>query len=150
MSAISARTAAARRRTRSRAASALFSFALGVPQITAPGRMNRIIGVKRRRPSRLWMRVVGAREIAAGVGIFSERRPKEWVWARVAGDTMDLALLASALRSRKRARQPARTLAATGAVLGAFAADVYDGVRLTRADGTRRRGQPATTRSPCT
>ena len=109
-----------------------FSFALGVPQVTAPGRMSRIIGVRDDARSRLWMRVVGAREIAAGVGIFSDRVPKQWVWARVAGDTMDLALLASALRSRRRALQPGRTVAATGAVLGAFAADVYDAIRLTR------------------
>jgi uncharacterized membrane protein len=107
-----------------------FSLALGLPQILAPGRMNRMIGVKDDASSRLWMRVVGVREIAAGVGIFSERRPKEWVWARVAGDTMDLALLGSALRGKTE--QPARTLAATGAVIGAFAADLLDGLKLSR------------------
>ncbi|HEY0345564.1 MAG TPA: SRPBCC family protein [Solirubrobacteraceae bacterium] len=110
-----------------------FSFALGVPQILAPGRMNRMIGVKDDASSRRWMRVVGIREIAAGVGIFSERRPKEWVWARVAGDTMDLALLGSALRGKTE--QPARTLAATGAVIGAFAADLLDGLKLSREPG---------------
>lgn len=111
----------------------VFSFALGVPQVLAPGRMSRMIGVKDDASSRLWMRVVGVREIAAGVGIFSERRPKEWVWARVAGDTMDLALLGSALRGKTQ--QPARTLAATGAVIGAFAADLVDGLRLSREPG---------------
>jgi uncharacterized membrane protein len=107
-----------------------FSLALGLPQILAPGRMNRMIGVKDDPSSRRWMRIVGVREIAAGVGIFSERRPKEWVWARVAGDTMDLALLGSALRGKTE--QPARTLAATGAVIGAFAADLLDGLKLSR------------------
>ena len=48
------------------------------------------------------MRAVGVRELVAGVGIFSDRRPAQWVWARVAGDTMDLALLGSALRSTSR------------------------------------------------
>jgi uncharacterized membrane protein len=110
----------------------IFSFALGLPQITAPGRMSRLIGVKDDAKSRMWMRAVGAREIAAGTGILSKRQPTEWVWARVAGDTMDLALLTSALRSKKRSKEPAKTLVATGAVLGAFAADVYDGVRLAR------------------
>ena len=119
----------------------VFSFALGVPQILAPGRMNRMIGVKDDAASRMWMRLVGVREIAAGVGIFSERRPTEWVWARVAGDTMDLVLLGSALRGKSR--QPARTLAATGAVIGAFAADVLDGVRLSRSTGTDSNGEPA-------
>jgi uncharacterized membrane protein len=107
-----------------------FSLALGLPQLLAPGRVNRMIGVRDDASSRLWMRVVGVREIAAGVGIFSERRPREWVMARVAGDTMDLALLASALRSKSE--QPGRTLAATGAVVGAFAADLIDSLRLNR------------------
>jgi uncharacterized membrane protein len=108
----------------------LFSFALGIPQILAPGRVNQMIGVRDDAKSRLWMRAVGVREIAAGVGIFSERRPTEWVWARVAGDTMDLALLGSALRSKSE--QPMRTLAATSAVAGAFAADLIDSLRLSK------------------
>jgi uncharacterized membrane protein len=121
----------------------VFSFALGLPQITTPGRMTRLIGVRDDAKSRMWMRAVGAREIAAGAGIFSKRQPKEWIWARVAGDTMDLALLTSALRSKKRSKEPTRTLVATGAVLGAFAADVYDGVRLARTNGTQAPAEDA-------
>jgi uncharacterized membrane protein len=113
----------------------VFSFALGLPQILAPGRVSRIIGVRDDAASRRWMRIVGVREIAAGAGIFSERKPSEWIWARVAGDTMDLALLASALRSKSEQR--GRTLAATGAVVGAFAADLIDGLRLTRGDDAK-------------
>ena len=103
-----------------------------------PGRMIRLIGVKDDPKSRMLMRAVGVRELAAGVGIFTDRRPTQWVWARVAGDTVDLALLSSALRNKSRAQS--RTLAATGAVVGAFAADVFDGVRLSRApNGTAGR-----------
>ena len=109
----------------------VFSLALGIPQTLAPRRMNRLIGVKDDARSRMLMRAVGVRELAAGVGIFTDRRPTPWIWARVAGDTMDLALLGSALRNRSRSQT--RTLAATGAVAGAFAADVIDGIRLTRA-----------------
>lgn len=109
----------------------VFSFVLGIPQTLAPGRVNRLIGVKDDAKGRMLMRAVGVRELAAGVGIFTDRRPAPWIWARVAGDTMDLALLGSALRNRSRSQ--ARTLAATGAVAGAFAADVIDGIRLTRA-----------------
>jgi uncharacterized membrane protein len=115
----------------------VFSFALGIPQVLVPGRVSRMIGVRDDLRSRMWMRAVGMREIAAGVGIFTERRPTNWVWARVAGDTMDLALLGCALRGRSE--QPMRTLVATGAVVGAFAADVVDGVRL----GRRERSEPA-------
>ncbi|MDP1847831.1 MAG: SRPBCC family protein [Solirubrobacteraceae bacterium] len=110
---------------------AVFSFALGIPQTLMPGRVNRLIGVKDTTTSRAIMRAVGVRELVAGVGIFTDRRPAGWIWARVAGDTMDLALLGSALRNKSKS--PTRTLAATGAVAGAFAADVIDGVRLSRA-----------------
>jgi uncharacterized membrane protein len=117
----------------------VFSFALGIPQILAPGRMNRMIGVRDDFKSRMWMRAVGMREIAAGIGIFSERKPTEWVWARVAGDTMDLALLGSALRGKSE--QPGRTAVATGAVMGAFAADLVDSMRLTRSNGDSQEPQ---------
>lgn len=110
----------------------VFSFALGMPQVLAPGRMNRMIGLRDDATTRMWMRAVGVREIAAGVGIFSQRRPTEWLWARVAGDTMDLALLGSAMRGKSR--RPGRTLAATGAVAGAFAADVFDSLKLSRGE----------------
>jgi len=73
----------------------VFSLALGIPQTLAPGRVNRLIGVKDDATSRMLMRAVGVRELVAGVGIFTDRRPTQWVWARVAGDTMDLALLGS-------------------------------------------------------
>lgn len=116
----------------------VFSFALGIPQTLMPGRVNRLIGVKDDARSRLIMRAVGVRELVAGVGIFTDRRPAQWIWARVAGDTMDLALLGSALRNRSRS--PNRTLAATGAVAGAFAADVIDGVRLSRASNGSANG----------
>ena len=109
-----------------------FSFALGIPQILMPRRMNRLIGVRDDATTRMWMRAVGVREIAAGVGIFSRRRPTEWLWARVAGDTMDLALLGTALRSKSR--NQGRTLAATGAVAGAFAADIVDSIKLSRGE----------------
>ncbi len=127
------KTAGARPRDPMAKGLGVFSFALGIPQTLAPGRVNRLIGVKDDPRSRMLMRAVGVRELAAGVGIFTERRPAQWVWARVAGDTMDLALLGSALRNKSTSQN--RALAATGAVVGAFAADVIDGVRLSRASG---------------
>ncbi|CAA9494515.1 MAG: hypothetical protein AVDCRST_MAG67-1588 [uncultured Solirubrobacteraceae bacterium] len=110
----------------------VFSFALGIPQILAPGRVNRMIGVRDDATTRAAMRAVGVREITAGVGIFSQRRPTTWLWARVAGDTLDLALLGAALRGKSR--QPGRTMAAAGAVAGALAADLVDAVKLSRGE----------------
>lgn len=108
------------------------SLVVGIPQILMPGRMNRLIGLRDDATTRVWMRAVGAREIAAGVGILSRRRPTGWLWARVAGDTMDLALLGGALRGKSR--RPGRTLAATGAVAGTLAADLVDSVKLSRGE----------------
>jgi uncharacterized membrane protein len=70
------------------------------------------------------MRTVGLREIATGVGLLAGRpRRAPWLWARVAGDVMDLGLLGQAFRSR-RAR-PGRVAAATAAVAGVAALDYY-------------------------
>src|SRR4051794_7068875 len=70
-----------------------FSLGLGVPQTVTPQRVNRLIGVRDDRASRTWQRIVGVRELAAAAGIFSRPRPAGWLWARVAGDIEDLALL---------------------------------------------------------
>jgi uncharacterized membrane protein len=109
------------------------SLGLGVPMITAPGRFDRAIGVCDDREARAWTLAVGLREHAAAAGILALERPRpvHWLWARVAGDAMDLALLVSALRSKSE--RPARTVAAIGAVLGIGAADVIAATRMSRA-----------------
>ncbi|MEA2363396.1 MAG: hypothetical protein QOD71_2541 [Thermoleophilaceae bacterium] len=111
----------------------VFSLSLGAPQIAAPGRVNRLIGVRDDRGSRRWQRIVGIREIAAGAGILSKERPVEWVWSRVAGDMKDLALLGSAMLGKAEDRK--RLAAATGAVVGITVADILDAVALSRAPG---------------
>jgi hypothetical protein len=64
---------------------------------------------------------MGLREIAAGVGILSQRRPTGWIAGRIAGDVLDLALLASALDYNPKRH---RVVGAIGAVVGAMALDV--------------------------
>lgn len=107
------------------------SSGLGVPQTTAPGRFARSIGVGDDVRSRAWTRAVGARELAASAGILSRRRPAAWLWARVAGDAMDMTLLGVALR--RKDSKPERIVAAMTAVAGIAAADVAAGLRATRA-----------------
>jgi uncharacterized membrane protein len=107
-----------------------FSLGLGVPQTIAPGRVNRMIGVRDDSESRRWQRVVGVRELAAAAGIFSRPRPAGWVWARVAGDIKDLALLASAWRSKEVGA--GRLAAATASVAGITAVDAFTATRLSR------------------
>jgi hypothetical protein len=96
------------------------------------------------RTSRALTRAVGVRELAASAGILSSRRPAGWLWARVAGDAIDLTLLGAALRRRGAKRE--RILAAMGAVAGITAADVVASVRATRAgDGLASPKRSATT-----
>lgn len=114
-----------------------FSIGLGVAQLIAPRRLGRLIGV--RREHELLMRLLGLREITSGIGILTQRRPTNWVWSRVGGDVMDLALLGTSLQGG--AARPSRVAAATAAVAGVTALDYFCGQEL-------RRGQKAGDGSP--
>lgn len=105
-----------------------FSIGLGLAQVAAPGRVADLIGVEDDARNRTLMRALGIRELTSGVGILTRQRPAGWVWARVAGDVMDLALLGTAMGSSKAQRN--RTIAAAAAVLGVAALDVVAGQRL--------------------
>jgi uncharacterized membrane protein len=107
-----------------------FSLGLGVPQTLAPGRVNRLIGVRDDSRSRVWQRVVGVRELAAAAGIFSRPRPAAWLWARVAGDIKDLALLGAAWRGKEE--RTGRLAAATASVAGLTAVDAFAATRMSR------------------
>ena len=107
-----------------------FSIGLGLVQLLAPRALSRTIG----RPGNgrdVWIqRFVGLRELTAGVAILRRPRPAEWVWSRVAGDTMDLALLGAGFASKKSDKN--RLAAATAAVAGIAVLDLYDAMQLTR------------------
>ena len=109
---------------------AWFSIGLGLAQIAAPRGVARFIGVDDDDRTTALMRTLGVRELASGIGILSQPRAPGWMWGRVAGDVMDLALLGSALNSR--GTQRTRVTAATAAVLGVTALDVLAGQRLAR------------------
>jgi hypothetical protein len=71
------------------------SIALGAAQLMAPRQVARLTGV----PDRvLAMRSAGLREIATGVALLRSESPTTWLWARVAGDVLDAALLSRTLR----------------------------------------------------
>lgn len=73
-----------------------FSIGLGVAQLLAPRAVARVTGVDH-HPG--LMRAVGVRELASGIGILSQEKPAGWLWSRVAGDAMDLAMLGRAARA---------------------------------------------------
>jgi uncharacterized membrane protein len=74
-------------------------------------------------------RALGLREVMAGVGILTNQKPAGWLWSRVAGDTMDIALLSAAMRSTDR---PGSVLCAAAAVAGVTALDVMASQRMSQ------------------
>ena len=113
-----------------------FSIGLGVAQVAAPGGGARHIGFRDDERNRSGMRAVGLREIASGVGILSGTRQSPWLWSRVAGDAMDLGMLARNLQHDGEER--GRTTAAAAAVLGVAALDFVCAQQLTRNERTAR------------
>jgi len=73
------------------------------------------------------MRLVGMRELTAGVGILTQRDREPWLWSRVVGDTFDLAALSVTLA---RGGRRARAAVALAAAAGATALDVFAALRL--------------------
>lgn len=102
-----------------------FSLGLGLSEALSPGALGRMLGL---RNHKALTRIMGLREITAGVGILSQQRPTSWVWGRVAGDAVDLMLLgAAAISSTKRGR----VAAAAAAVAGVTALDIASSLQLT-------------------
>jgi uncharacterized membrane protein len=110
-----------------------FSIGLGAAAFTAPRLMCWLSGTR----SPALMRLVGARELAAGIGILTQRDRTPWMWSRVIGDTFDLAALSVAFT---RGSRRGRAGVALAAVAGVAALDVLAAVRLT--SSTRARELP--------
>jgi uncharacterized membrane protein len=102
------------------------SAALGIPQLVGPRWFNRFIGVGEAPRHQATTAVVGVRELAAAAGLLTSENPL-WLWARVAGDLMDLGLLGWSLANHDR-RGWERTVAATAAVVGITGIDLYAAV----------------------
>jgi uncharacterized membrane protein len=114
-----------------------FSIALGVTELLAPRKICQIAGIDERTAN---IRACGMREIATGLGILSKPQAPGLLWTRVAGDAIDLGMLARAAPSRPHNGR-AKTLAAI-AVAGVTAVDIYAARRMThqpRAMGEPRR-----------
>ncbi|KUN78993.1 cyclase [Streptomyces bungoensis] len=105
------------------------SLALGVPQVVSPYGFTRALGTAPALRNRWTGAAIGVRELTAAAGLLGRPHPA-WLWTRVGGDAMDLALLARALMNRD-GRGSARTMAATAATSAIAAADVYAAVTRT-------------------
>ncbi|HEX7037816.1 MAG TPA: transcriptional regulator [Pseudomonadales bacterium] len=108
-----------------------FSIGLGFAELLAPDVLTRLIGA---RPHTALVRAFGAREVAAGIGRLSDRGTAEWMWARVAGDLVDLGSLWLAGEERRADR--ARIRLATAAVVGIALLDVAVASYLSQSSGS--------------
>jgi uncharacterized membrane protein len=97
-----------------------FSIGLGLAEILFPRKLGKTIGVNQAYPG--LMRFLGVREISAGLGILSEPKAASWMWSRVGGDAMDIALLTAAFATDDAKRS--RLAAATAMVVGVTAVDI--------------------------
>lgn len=120
-----------------------FSIGLGLTEVVAGRALGRLLGMEDRTGL---LRAFGLREIAAGVGILSQPRPTAWMWARVAGDAMDLAALGSACTPDNPERD--NVVAAIGTVAGITAIDIWCAWRLGDRTYLKTRGTPAESGRP--
>jgi hypothetical protein len=94
---------------------------MAVTELTFPEGVCRVLGVSKRRA---WLvRSLGLRELGIGLGLLLQPRRREWVWARVVGDAMDMALLAVSFRQPRADRTWHGVLA--GATVVSALVDLY-------------------------
>src|SRR3982750_4463338 len=105
-----------------------FSIGLGSAQIAAPRMVCKLIGADGDGVAPKVMRLMGARELAQGTGILVRPRPTMWLWSRVAGDLVDLSLLALTGAKNRRLR----TAFAVANVVAVTIPDVYESRFLSR------------------
>jgi hypothetical protein len=115
-----------------------FSIGLGLAELLAPQSIARYLGM--RQPAGL-IRLYGMREIMTGLGILSQRDPTPWIWARVGGDAVDLATLATGLHPHNPRR--GNVVVATAGVacvtaLDAICAERLSSLHQARASARRR------------
>ncbi len=87
------------------------------------------------------MRAVGLRELASGAGLLTQRDRTPWLWSRVVGDAMDLALIGSAAVRPGNPRR-GRALGALAVVGAITAIDYAASAQLT--SRSRQGGEPVT------
>lgn len=114
---------------------AAVSLALGAAALCMPRKVVRAIGAPETEESERAVRAVGARELVSAAGLAGRPGKPGWMWSRVAGDAMDLALLGGAMRARDAERK--RLALAMLAVAGVAAFDVWASLRMTRAVRSR-------------
>jgi uncharacterized membrane protein len=111
------------------------SIALGAAALLAPRRVGRAAGIPEHGA---WLRAAGACELVSGVRLLTQRSRTPWLWSRVLGDALDLAMIGPAAMRPHRDGARARALGAL-AIVGAIGAlDLFASLRHSRV--ARHRG----------
>jgi hypothetical protein len=111
-----------------------FSVGLGSTQLAAPRALCRLIGADADGLAPKVMRLMGARELTQGIGILARARPTTWMWSRVAGDALDVSLVA--LTAVRNPGRRARAAFALANLVPVAIADVFESRHLTAKRGT--------------
>lgn len=112
------------------------SVGLGTVALAAPGAVCRLGGIEDSPDARTAVRMAGVREWGHGAGLLRGQRPTRWLWSRVLGDAMDLAMLTEAFLGGRGEKRPR---AAIATVAGLTAVDLVSAVWAGRRARARRR-----------
>jgi hypothetical protein len=103
------------------------AIGLGLWGLFAPKGVNRLLGLQ--CAPQTTQVLFGARELATGMALFSDPTRSSALWARVAGDAFDIAVLRKLTRRDNPKHGAARM--ALGVVLAVTALDLVAAVRMT-------------------
>jgi uncharacterized membrane protein len=122
-----------------------FSVGLGLAELLAPRAIANISGVSKTRTGLI--RLYGLRELASGIAIFSQEKPTEAMWSRVAGDALDLVSLGVACTAPDAKR--GKITFATINVAAVTALDVICAMQLSNGNqGIHAEGRCVVNRAP--
>lgn len=105
------------------------SIALGVTALLAPRAVSRAAGMSEQN---LLLRAVGARELVSGIGLLTQRSRTPWLWSRVLGDAMDVALIGSSALGPRVDGRRSRAWGALAVVGAISAVDLAASLRHSR------------------
>ena len=104
------------------------SLGLGALEVLAPRRLADFLGVDEEHASLI--RLMGAREIAQGLVILNSKDPAPGIYARIAGDALDIGALGAAMG--KDGSNKGAVAASLAFVAGVTAMDVICAAQLSR------------------
>jgi hypothetical protein len=103
------------------------SLAIGLLEVGFPRQVQWLLGLTPDRRHDAVLRTLGVREMMHGVDLLAHDDPEPGIYARVAGDGLDGALLLAAARQTEH---PARFAVTFAMVMGVVAADLFVAARL--------------------